>query len=234
MRRNWDWRCRVHLGRAFWTLASLISLLIAASPVVALAHHPSASVAPPPSQTAQQLELSQLVVPVSDLGPNWSVVTASGAGDTQLLDVYVASYANESDYSAPRVAGLTLMATQIVPAGLVMEGMGTAAIATGAPLLPYAGLGDGMALTGTVPNDAGGEARVYFFWVGSVVAVVAVGSVPAMDAKGLPIASQDPLVTAELDAQALQLALLQEQRLRNGLSIGEPLTLGDPAASGDS
>ncbi len=163
---------------------------------------------------SQAVDLAAQVVPPSALGPHWVAINQSGAGSTEALQLFAVTYQNDIEYPAPRLASFTLVTTSLVPVQVVMDGMRTAAEASGAVLAPYRGLGDGAAFRGIVPAESGAGGIIYIFRIGNVVATVGAGSLDQPDGKGEPGSGLDPALLAELDAQALEFARLQESLLR--------------------
>jgi hypothetical protein len=174
---------------------------------------------PGPSSSEAPIDLPGLIVPAADLGPHWVPAQGTGIGSTDLLRVYVASYSNELDYLAPRIVTFNLLTTELVPAEVILQGLGTASTGSGSDFQPFPGLGDGAAYRSATSTDAG-PTIAYLFRVRNVVAVVAVGSLEATGPK-FPPPMMMSQIDDDLDQQTLEYARLQEAHLR-----AEPATSG--------
>jgi probable HAF family extracellular repeat protein len=195
---------------------------------------------PAPAVPAQPLDPRSLVVPASDLGENWSLAAEkqeSVEEGVPSFTSYHVTYLNAADYSSPRKASFSVFlcadARQAEELLVFLELNPTGFLPSFSPTL---GLGDSQTLRNTA-RSTGRYSSGYGFRVGPAVAFAEAGQGSEVDAQqprrqpGQPPQEISAGQESELDAQALNYASLQEQRLREALpatvSVAHPETIRD-------
>ena len=169
----------------------------------------------PATPTAQASTLSSdavpsdpraLVVPATDLGPDWTTRRESTAGSTPILRVYEVDYANAGDTVSPSVGFSLFSARSTVDADSGMQQLRQSAEARGVAFEPFPSLGtDQPSLRGraTLDGSPSGFSVVHLFRIEDVVAVVEVIGPPDQE--------------VGIGARAEQYARLQRDRLMAAL-----------------